>query len=491
MTSSSAVPKGRRALFLEIGGPNSIHNFASSVARAQSFLGSSLLEAVNRLDNVSPLTLPEDPFDEHMGHDSPRSDLHSFRFPDEQTPLVKHASGNSTSPQTIFNSINTLMGIAMLLLPFGVRISGWVLGSTMLVMSALVTNITAKMLGRIIAKHPHVSSYGDLAHLWGGARAQMVVTGIFTLDLLGATFSLILLFSDSFAIIFPTVAPAWFKLMVVGLLFVTLFLPLAVLSLLSVFGIVCTSSLILIMMACGFIAPTSPGSLLHPATTSWWPQSFTGVLFSLGIFMAPWGGHAVFPEFYRDMRHRSKYAFCCNIAFAITYHLDLLIAIVGYLMFGAACQDSFIKNIMSLPQYPDPIKSVVCVIMGLLPISKIPLVVKPIITVYENFFNLQSPSTYKNGRRLWRVAPLVLVARIVFVVVLYFVSTTINNFGKIIAFLGSAICFVICVSCPLTFYLSVFRDELSPLRQRLLQLAIVVSLLGAAAGTYGTFVYEA
>lgn len=514
----------RRKSFLEIGGANSIQNFASSFARAQSYSGLSFLEGGDKTidENLSPLASPSgDQSASCAIVDEPPRDsigqMHLFNFPhDENSPLLSATparrvskvsvfsglliTGDSTGPQTIFNAINTLLGIAMLSLPFGFKLTGWVVGTMMLLFTATVTNITAKMLGKILRKNPNVTSYGDIAQLVGGSRIQLVVTAIFTVDLLGATISLILLFSDSFHLLFPEVPLNTFKLIIVLILYFTSFLPLSILSFFSIFGILCTSVLIVTIITCGFLTENVPGSLINPAQTSLWPQGVNEVILSIGIFMAPWGGHPVFPELYRDMRHPSKYSYCCNIAFSIVFKLNYIISVIGYLMIGVDCQDSIIKNLMVNEYYPEYTGLLICIIMGLLPISKLPLVVKPLITVYEKFLNINNVQrvdangeayvTYKNGKEIVPFNYKKFFVRLIFISIIYFTSTLITNFGKVIAFLGSAICFTICLTLPLVFYIRLFYSEIPWFKNILIRLGIVVGILGAVVGTYGSIAID-
>lgn len=76
----------------------------------------------------------------------------------------------------------------------------------------------------------------------------------------------------------------------------------------------------------GLIKPDAPGSLRQPAKTTLLPDNWATVPLSFGLIMcnttltftselhqmtdahlAPWGGHGVFPNIYRDMRRPQKY----------------------------------------------------------------------------------------------------------------------------------------------------------------------------------------
>lgn len=509
MLSPAEIPKPRRASFLDIGGANSLSKFASSYQRAQLYIGLAL----ERTD-ISPCTSPgaggvdtvlaeapeNDP--EHRGFD--HLDTFAFPEPTEHTPLVRSRSkassveavllaGTSTAPQTVFNSVNTLMGIAMLSLSFGFRLSGWLVGTLILVACAWVTAYTARILGNILRRHRHLSTYGDIACLYGGPRFQAFATLTFTLDLLGALMSLVLLFADSFHILFPAVSPVVFKLSIVAVTLFMSFLPLSIISLVSLVGILCTVSIVVLIAVCGVLSPQSPGSLLHPSPTLLYPSSWENVFFSLGIFMCPWGGHPVFPELYRDMRHPKKYSRCCNVTFITTFILDFTIAAIGYLMFGATCQDTLTKNMMTNSAYPGWVKLAFSLFLGLLPVSKLALMVRPMISVYENYFdmNKEPTITYKNGRRMQHVTWTKLLSRCALLLTLFTLSMVFTSFGKVIAFFGSAICFTICVTFPLMFHLKFDADDMSTTLRYLVYVGIAVSILGAALGTYGTIVSTA
>lgn len=505
-------PKERRRSFLDLGGANSLNKFASSYTRAQSYLGLSLVETSvvqGTEDDLSPCTSLDDVVTESAIDDSPRGNeraldqINAFSFErnEESSLLSRRTSkadserlitGDSTAPQTIFNCINTLMGIGMLSLPFGFRLSGWVLGTLMLLFSSIVTNISAKMLGKILRKYPHLMSYGDIAHLYGGRGINIVVTLVFSFDLLGAMISLIILFSDSFHILFPSLQRVLLKGIIVAVLFVLSFLPLSILSLCSLLGIICTSLLIVVIIICGLLTSTSPGSLVTPAVTNLWPSEYKYLFLSLGLFMAPWGGHPVFPELYRDMRHRSKFSKCCNIAFGITFNLDYLIAAIGFLMFGINCQDSLTKNLMTNKNYPDWVRPLICLFMGLLPVSKLPLITRPIITVYESFFKLNQTNyaVIKNGIRQEVYGIKRVLSRVVFCVLLLLVSLIFNSFGKVISFLGSAICFTICMTLPLIFYLKFYDDEITVMERLLIKFGILIGVVFSLIGTYGSIVID-
>lgn len=517
----------RRQSFLDIGGPNSLHNFASSFKRTQEYLGQGVVETTLG-DDLSPCTSPirasnfhgvitgsslgakdsdygtfstlgsSSSGERHQGYDH----INSFVYPTDEAdladPLSKSsvtsrpsAQGSSTSYQTIFNSVNTLMGIAMLSLSFGMKLSGLIPGTALLVAFSLASNETGKIIGQILKKHPEASTYGDIAYLYGGRKFQALATSIFVFDLVGASVLLVLLFADSFELLLPLVNIIFLKLGIVLVTFVTSFFPLSVISSFSVTGILSTIGVLVLIIVCGFSAKESPGSLLNPASINLWPESLSDLFLSFGVFMAPWGGHPVFPELYKDMRTPSKYNKCCNISFVTTFGFDYLIAAVGFFMFGKDCLDSLTKNIMASKDYPGWINPVFCLFFGLLPVSKLSLIVRPIISVYESHFHLneQSVIVYKFGRRMAPISYSKVCARAAFMSFIFILSLIFTSFGNVIAFLGSAICFTICLALPLLFHLKINADELTRTGKIFTICGIVLSVFGGVMGTCASIAF--
>lgn len=89
--------------------------------------------------------------------------------------------------------------------------------------------------------------------------------------------------------------------------------------------------------------------------------------------MSPWGGHGVFPNIYKDMRHPYKYGRAVNYTYCFTYVLDAAMAIVGLLMFGDGVRDELTANIIATVGYPDALKVAMVVFVAIIPVTKTPL----------------------------------------------------------------------------------------------------------------------
>lgn len=109
---------------------------------------------------------------------------------------------------------------------------------------------------------------------------------------------------------------------------------------------------------------------------------------------APWGGHGVFPNIYRDMRHPKKYGKSLWVTYLFTvrkratqrlrkvheiltkrlqFSLDSSMAIIGWLMFGDIVRDEVTANVLSVDAYPRLLSVCIIVFVSIIPITKVPL----------------------------------------------------------------------------------------------------------------------
>lgn len=155
--------------------------------------------------------------------------------------VVYTVDGQSTLPQSIFNSINAIIGVGLLSLPLAFKMSGWILGLGILTLTAAVTAHTGNLLGKCMQYDVSLITYSDLAYVSFGPRARVVVSALFTLELVAACVALVILFSDSLALLLPSLASVttW-KCICAVLILVLNALPLRWLSYTSVVGIFST-----------------------------------------------------------------------------------------------------------------------------------------------------------------------------------------------------------------------------------------------------------
>ncbi|KAF3173798.1 hypothetical protein TWF106_000404 [Orbilia oligospora] len=384
---------------------------------------------------------------------------------DGKTHTVNVAVGQSTIYQTIFNSINTLVGIGLLSLPLGFRLSGWIIGIVFMVFSMLSTAYTAKIIAVCMDSNPALITYGDLAWAAFGRKGRIIISIVFFLELLAACVALVILFADSLHDLMPEV----------------------LLSVTSILGIVCTFSIVGMIFISGLATQEQPGSLLHPAKTYLLPEHWGQVPLSLGILISPWGGHSVFPNIYRDMRHPYKFGKAIKVTYTFTFLLDLSMAVVGYLLFGDTVKDIVTSNILLNPQTNKKLSIALISFIAAIPITKTPLNARPIISTFEVLLGLDqrilAPGEEGAGISQFTHTMYSVLIRVGCVFSFITIAILVPSFERIMALMGSALCFLICIILPIVFRLRIFAGNL-PRRTVIFDwFLIIFSSILAIAGT--------
>ena len=412
------------------------------------------------------------------GPDKEREPLIVKKMQEEDGKIVNVVIGQSTLPQTIFNSVNVLVGVGLLALPLAFQYSGWVWGMLFLTFSGIATCYTAKLLAKCADVDTSLITFADLAYVSFGKSARVVVSILFMLELLGACVALVILFADSLDALIPGWGLIEWKILC-GIILVPLsFVPLSMLSFTSILGILCCFGIVLAVIVDGIIKPHQPGSLREPATTTLFPANWATLPISFGILMSPWGGHSVFPNIYRDMRHPFKYRKAVNVTYVFTFTIDVLMAVVGWLMFGAGVKDEVTRNILLIDRgYPAWIGIFVVICVAIIPITKIPLNARPIVSTLEVALGLDAralgntPATH--GMTGLTRGILKIAVRIVCVAVFVLLAVLIPEFDRIMSLLGSVACFSICLILPCAFHLKLFGEEM-PRWQKVVDWSLLV-----------------
>ncbi|KAL6719636.1 hypothetical protein ACLMJK_001557 [Lecanora helva] len=282
--------------------------------------------------------------------------------------------GQSTLPQTVFNSVNVLIGVGLLSLPLALKYSGWLIGLLFLFFAAVTTKYTAGVLAKCLDVNPELIGFADVAYQAFGRNARIATGILFTFELVAACIALVVLFADSLDDLIPGWGRLAWKILCGVILAPLSFVPLRYLSVSSVLGIISCFGIVLLVFVDGFLKPQFPGSLRDPAPMAGlFPQRWSTVPLSLGLLMSPWGGHSVFPNIYRDMRHPQKYNRAMNYTYVFTYGLDVAIAIAGFLMFGQRVHDEVTSSVLITSGYPHSISIIIVVFIAIIPLTKVPL----------------------------------------------------------------------------------------------------------------------
>ncbi|GAA5871168.1 hypothetical protein JCM3774_006811 [Rhodotorula dairenensis] len=388
--------------------------------------------------------------------------------------------GESTWGQTLFNTVNVLIGVGLLADPLAFADAGWIFGTLLLLFCALVTNYTAKMLAAMMRQDRHSSTYADVLISAYGTWSRPVILALFVLEL--ATFSVatVELFADSMASLYPAIAPFTFKLVSFVILVPTTFLPLRILSLTSLLGIMSSFVLLAVIIADGSIKRDAPGSLWDVMPTSFGPR-WRRFPLSFGLLMSGFSGHAVVPSLYRDMAHPETFNSMIDVAYVFTFVVTMLFATLGYLMFGNGVSSEITRDLAKTPGYPVALNKLAVWMVAINPLVKYAIANKPLVQTFEHLVGSishtappppesdsaaimtassipnvppPSPAAARRARILRYVLyrPLLTFACVALAIL-------IPEFDRVLAFLGSASAFVICVIGPVGAYLIVGRKR--------------------------------
>ncbi|KZF21326.1 hypothetical protein L228DRAFT_170585 [Xylona heveae TC161] len=470
-------------LFPHIGSP-----FAGSYGTSYGTLGSRANEASMR--HAAQLWREQQETG-RQGFDKEREPLLVKAVEQEDGKVVNVVVGQSTLPQTVFNSVNVLIGVGILSLPLGIQYAGWLIGMGFLLFSAVTTSYTARLLAKCLDVDGSLVTFADLAYVSFGPRARIATSILFSIELVGACVALVILFADSLNALIPGWDLLTWKI-ICGLVLTPLgFVPLRFLSFTSVLGILCTFGIVLMVFVDGFIKPHTPGSLREPAATYLFPQKWSTLPMSFGLLMAPWGGHSVFPNIYKDMRHPHKYNRGVKTTFIFTYLLDLSMAVAGLLMFGDLVLDEVTSNILMTKGYPQALSICIVLCIAIIPITKAPLNSRPIVSTIEILAGLDARAMASSsglaGMSGFARGSLKVAIRLLVTILYVIIAIVCPSFDRVMALMGNAACFTVCIILPCSFYLKIFGAEIS-LKERILNWFLIISCsILATIGTVWAF----
>lgn len=181
--------------------------------------------------------------------------------------------------------------------------------------------------------------------------------------------------------------------------------------------------------------------MIKPAATYLFPANWLTLPLSFGLLMSPWGGHGVFPNIYRDMRHPHKYTRAVKVTFSFTYLLDAAAAVAGLLMFGDDVKDAITSNIFLTAGYPQALTYLLCGVIAIIPLTKVPLNARPIIATAEVLLGVHQHSIAEGasvmvGRSAYFRGIMKIIIRVATVLLFLAISILFPAFDSIMAFMG-------------------------------------------------------
>lgn len=130
--------------------------------------------------------------------------------------------------------------------------------------------------------------------------------------------------------------------------------------------------------------------------------------------------------------------------------MDAITAVIGVLMFGDNVMDEITSNILTTSGYPQALTFLLCAMISIIPLTKIPLNARPIVTTLEILTGLHNQTVSDNtalvGRSMHFRGVMKVVLRVATILCFLCISIIFPAFDSIMAFMGSALCFTICVT---------------------------------------------
>ena len=481
--SNDQQEQGERTPLLE-NGKGSTHQERSDLSPLRSKLVSSAQQRVEQLQRQ------RDECGSQLKDDG-REHLLIVKVQRDDGTEAEVIVGQSTLPQTLFNSSNTLIGVGILSLPLAFRYAGWILGFIMLMASAVITKYTAGLLAKCLDVDSSLANFADIAYVAFGRGGRAATSTFITLELLVANVGLVILFADSLGSLIDGPDDVHWKILCGCVLLPLNFLPMRWLGTTSFMGIFCNATIIVIALVAGLLKAESPGSLRDVATTYAFPQHWKALPLSFGLIMALWTGHSVFPNIYRDMRHPAKYGGGLNLVFTFVTATDVMIAVVGYLLYGDSLLGEVTTNMLKTEGYSRALKVSILVFIAIVPLTKFPLFAAPIISTLEVAFRvdpraaLLKPNRFNQSKTLsWVLKALF---RVLVTLVAVVIAILVPSFELISALMGGLFGFLICIILPMAFHLKMFHGQISKRQAVLDWTAIVVSMILGIVGTVWEF----
>lgn len=164
-------------------------------------------------------------------------------------------------------------------------------------------------------------------------------------------------------------------------------------------------------------------------------------------------------------------------------------------MFGDDIKDAITSNVLRTAGYPKAMTVLMCIFVAIIPLTKIPLNLRPLITTADVLAGTHESHSHEhnhgNQAATRRAALVTQITRFVIrtgvVLVLLLISIVFPAFDSVCAFLGAALCTLISIILPISFYLKLFWKDVSRREAAVLWLILAVFSVFGTVGTIWTF----
>jgi len=160
-------------------------------------------------------------------------------------------------------------------------------------------------------------------------------------------------------------------------------------------------------------------------------------------------------------------------------------------MFGDGVMTEITANLLEIGGYPRMLTIFMSIFIAVIPLTKVPLNARPIVSTIEVLSGLD-PLSIPDAEPLTGLSNysrgiLKFVIRVLVVVVFVIIAMAFPAFDSIMAFMGSTLCFTSCVILPLMFYLKIFNGKITLQERLFAYFLIAICSVLAVVGTIWAF----
>jgi len=410
---------------------------------------------------------------------------------------VYHPVGNSTTEQALANSVNILLGVGTLSVPYALKESGW-MGLLVLLLLGATTNYTGKTLIRcqrrgslpmrtnfntysdvnedgavqVVKKARRaLTTYEDIGEAAFGEFGRSLISWVLYAELIGTCGLFFILEGDHLKLLFESTMQSKETLMLLaaGVMIPTTWLvDLSKLSFIGALGFVASVGLTGVVGFDLVKALTNPSGYEFPHTAlvhySTYPLSF-------GLLAFVFAGHAVFPAIYTSMQKPEEYESMLDKTYGVVMTNCLLLGCAGYFLFGDK-----VSSEVTLDLPAGIISTIALGLITINPFAKFALTMDPVARGVEEKFDLD---TSKEENLLPARA-----ARTGLGLFALFLAVELPYFGVAMSLVGAVLTLSVSLIFPTACYLKMFGNELD-VKEKWLNYAIVgLGFLCVGSGTY-------
>jgi len=407
-------------------------------------------------------------------------------------------TGSSSFQQAFFNGVNTIAGIGVLSLPFAFLQTGYFVGVSFLIYLCLITNYTGKLIGKCMMADTRIRTMGDLGSFAFGARGRNAITFVFVVELFAALSMYLTLMGDNLHKIFGNHRLSRETLIILSLVVV---LPtcwtdkLELLSNLSIIGMLSTFFLLFTLIETGLTVATDlpeGGSFhnLHMAEFKAF-NSIANFPYAIGLEMAGFAGHAVFPSIYDSLKEKERFFHLIDVVYLCASLLYIAMGFLGYMLFTSHTQQEVTLNLYDVAGGTFLVKLNTWLVI-INPATKFALTLNPLVKIVEQTLWPRTQASCQNEDQspdrdaCWN-SLFDKTFRTGLCCVSLMMALFLPSFSTIVAFVGASCSFVVSILFPLLCYIQLYGATMSRLSKYLHYSVLVVNLVLCVVGTIAVF----